>query len=178
MAIMLPFLLVIALGVIELSYALLDQHVVTKLAREGSNLISRDTTLQDAATAVSNMANRPVDFSSSSTMILSVLRKIDLAGSANFGRVILYQRTQVGALSVQSALHTRGAGSFSGAPDYAAANASSDTNLQITNLPSSLVMVNGGFLYVTEIFTRHPLITPVNRFGISIPQTLYSVAYF
>jgi len=177
MAIMLPFLLVVALGVIELSYALLDQHVVTKLAREGSNLISRDTTLQDATTAVSNMANRPVDFSSSSTMILSVLRKMDISGS-NFGQVILYQRTQVGALSVQSALQTRGTGSFSGPPDYTAANPSSDTNLQITNLPANLAMVNGGFLYVTEVFTRHPLITPLDRFGIQVPQQLYSIAYF
>ena len=37
------------LGVVETSYGLLDQHVVTKLTREGSNLISRDTSLQDAA---------------------------------------------------------------------------------------------------------------------------------
>ena len=33
-------------------------------------------------------------------------------------------------------------------------------------------------LYVTEIYTRHPLITPFDRFGIPVPQTLYSIAYF
>ena len=41
-AIVVPLVLAVALGVIELGYALLDQHVVTKLAREGSNLISRE----------------------------------------------------------------------------------------------------------------------------------------
>ena len=42
MAMIMPLLVTIALGLIELSYALLDQHVVTKMTREGSNLISRD----------------------------------------------------------------------------------------------------------------------------------------
>ena len=49
-AFLMPLILVVALGVIEFGYALLDQHVVTKLTREGSNLISRDTTLEDAIT--------------------------------------------------------------------------------------------------------------------------------
>ncbi len=39
-------------------------------------------------------------------------------------------------------------------------------------------MVPGGMLYVTEVYTRHPLITPLDRFGITLPQTLYSIAYF
>ena len=33
-------------------------------------------------------------------------------------------------------------------------------------------------LYVTEIYTRHPRITPFDRWGVSVPQTLYSIAYF
>ena len=48
----LPLLIVTALGVVEVSYAMLDQHIVTKLTREGSNLISRSTTLGDAANAL------------------------------------------------------------------------------------------------------------------------------
>ena len=60
-AVVLPLLLVVVLGLIEVSYALYDQHVVTKLTREGSNLISRDTSLQDAATALRTLSVRPVD---------------------------------------------------------------------------------------------------------------------
>src|SRR5437667_12490667 len=40
-AIILPLVLVLVLGVVEFSYELLDLHVVTKLTREGSNLMSR-----------------------------------------------------------------------------------------------------------------------------------------
>jgi hypothetical protein len=39
-------------------------------------------------------------------------------------------------------------------------------------------MAPGDLLYITEIYTRHPLITPFNRFGVTMPQTLYSIAYF
>ena len=33
-------------------------------------------------------------------------------------------------------------------------------------------------IYVTEIYTKHVLLTPLDRFGITVPQTLYSIAYF
>jgi hypothetical protein len=74
-------------------------------------------------------------------------------------------------------LSTRGAGSFGPAPEYEANNSDSDASLQITNLPPGLVAA-GGMIYITEIYTTHTLITPFDRFGISIPRTLYSIAYF
>jgi hypothetical protein len=46
----------------------------------------------------------------------------------------------------------------------------------VTNAPATLAL--GGLLYVTEIFTRHPLLTPLNNFGVQMPTTLYSIAYF
>ena len=33
-------------------------------------------------------------------------------------------------------------------------------------------------IYVTEIYTKHALITPWDRFGFKLPETLYSIAYF
>jgi hypothetical protein len=177
-ALMLPLVVILVLGVVELSYALLDQHVVTKLTREGSNLISRDTSLQDAATALRSMAVRPVDFNgANSKLIFSVIHRVDTTGASNFGRDVLYQRYEYGGLSSSSMLTTRGAGSFGGAPEYQANNPNSDTSLQITNLPANF-LVNGGMMYVTEIYTKHTLITPFNRFGIAVPSTLYSIAYF
>ncbi|MGH9411854.1 MAG: TadE/TadG family type IV pilus assembly protein [Vicinamibacterales bacterium] len=173
-----PLLLVIVLGVVEVSYALLDQHVITRLTREGSNLISRDTSLQDAGTALQSMTAAPVDFSSRSTVIFSVLRNVATVGAANYNQVILYQRYQFGAIAATSALHTRGGGSFGPAPDYEAANSDNDTNLQITTLPASLSLAAGDMVYVTEIFSKHDLITPLDRFGITVPDTLYSIAYF
>jgi Flp pilus assembly pilin Flp len=177
-AMILPLLLVVVLGVIEVSYALLDQHVVTKLTREGSNLISRDTSLADAATAMTSMSGRPVDFNTHSRLIFSVVRRGATTGTSNFDKDVLYQRYEYGALAATSKVSTRGAGSYGAGPEYAAANADSDTNLQVTNLPSGIVLSTGGTIYITEIFTTHELITPFDKFGVTVPSTLYSIAYF
>ena len=171
-----PLILLLALGVIEVGYAMLDQHVVTKLAREGSNLISRDTSLWDASTAMRNMSSRPVNFSNgSSKVIFSVLKNVPTVGASNYNRPVLYQRFEYGTLSGSSILNNTG-GSFGPSPEFQAVNSDNDTGLQVTNVPA--VMSLGGMLYVTEIYSRHPLITPFDRFGVSIPQTLYSIAYF
>jgi Flp pilus assembly protein TadG len=176
-AMVLPLVLMLVLGVVELSYALLHEHVVTKLAREGSNLISRDTSLLDAASAMQAMSSAPVNFNSGSQLIFSVVKKGTSTGTANFGKDILYQRYSYGTLSASSQLNTAGSGSFGPAPDFLANNSDSDTSLQVTNLPANL-LGPGGIVYVTEIFTSHPSITPLNRLGITMPSQLYSIAYF
>jgi hypothetical protein len=177
-AIVLPLLVVMALGVVEASSALLDQHIVTRLSREGSNLISRDVTLGDAAAALRQMATRPVDFDSSSTAIFSVVMNVGVTGTSNYNKPILYQRYQFGAIGGTSSLQTRGGGSFGSGPEYQANNPNNDTSLQVTNLPAGITLPPGGLLYVTEIYSRHTLITPLDRFGIRMPTTLYSIAYF
>ena len=88
-ALVLPLLMVIMLGVAEFGYALLDEHVVTRLSREGSNLISRDTSLLDAGTAVTSMSSPPVNFASGSKLIFSVVRKVATTGSANYNMLVL-----------------------------------------------------------------------------------------
>lgn len=178
-ALLMPLILGVALGVVEVGYALLDQHVVTKLTREGSNLISRDVTIDDAATAMTKMASRPVNFSSSARLIFSVLRKGATTGTTNYNQIILYQRYETGALSgVSSKLTTRGTGMFHGAPNYDAYNSDTDASLQLSPLPANIQMPTGGLLYVTEIYSSHPLITPLDRFGVTVPSTLYSIALF
>jgi hypothetical protein len=177
-AIILPLLLVVVLGVVEVSYGLLDQHVVTKLTREGSNLNSRETPLGDAATALASMSSGPVNFGTRSRVIFSVIRKGSTTGTNNYNKDILYQRYEYGALAATSRLSTRGAGSYGTPPEYQAANADSDTRLQLTNLPPGLVVGSGSMVYVTEIFTRHELITPFDRFGVRVPDVLYSIAFF
>jgi hypothetical protein len=178
-ALVLPLVLLLVLGVVELSYALLHEHVVTKLAREGSNLISRDTSLLDAASAMQAMSSAPVNFNSGSRLIFSVVKKGTSTGTSNFGKDILYQRYSYGTLSASSHLNTAGSGSFGPAPDFLANNSDSDTSLQVSNLPANL-LGPGGWVYVTEIFTNHPSITPLNLLApvITMPTTLYSIAYF
>ena len=178
-ALVLPFLVVLVLGIAELGYALLDSHIVTKMTRESSNLISRDASIQDAVTAMAGMSSRPVNFTNgSSKIIFSVIMKVATPGAANTGKPILYQRYVYGSFAGTSALTTAGTGCFGGAPDYQANNADTDTRLQVTNLPNAATMPIGGMMYITEIYTRHTLITPLDRFGITVPQSLYSIAYF
>ena len=178
MAMVMPLLVVIVLGVIETGHALLDQHIVTKMTREGSNLISRDATLEQAAVAMRTMSSGPVNFDAGSTMIFSVIKRGATTGTANYNQLVLYQRFQFGALSATSALRTRGGASFGGAPNYEARNSDSNTGLQVTNVPGNLVTVPGGMVYVTELFSTHTLLTPLDRFGVSMPRRLYSIAYF
>ena len=55
-----------------------------------------------------------------------------------------------------------------------------DINLRfgVTFLDLGQGIGRGDLLYVTEVFTRHPWITPLTRFGVAVPTTLYSIAYF
>ena len=175
-ALVVPVVLVLALGVVEVGYALLDQHIVSKLAREGANLISRDTSLADAATAMANMSSRPVNFSNgSSKVIFSVVKNVATVGASNYNKPVLYQRYAYGSLTGSSTLNNSG-GTFGSGPEFQAVNSDNDASLQVTNLPVTVSL--GGMLYVAEIYTRHPLITPLDQFGIQMPPTLYSIAYF
>ena len=176
-ALILPLLMLIVLGVAEFGYALLDEHVVTRLSREGSNLISRDTSLLDAGTAVTSMSSPPVDFTNGSKVIFSVVKTGSTTGTTNYGLMVLYQRYEFGNFTGTSQVTTQGSGSFGGAPDFQAANSDSDSSLRVTSLPAGLIPI-GGMLYITEIFTRHTRITPLDQFGVFVPQTLYSIAYF
>ncbi len=178
-ALVMPIVVVLVLGVIELGSALQDQHLITKLTREGSNLISRDTTVEDAATALRLMTSAPVNFENgSSKMIFSVVKRGATTGSPNYDKMVLYQRYVYGSFAGVSNIKIAGGGSFGGAPDYAAASSDSNTGLQVTNLPANLVSVKGGMIYITEIFTKHTMLTPFDQFGVTVPQSLYSIAYF
>jgi hypothetical protein len=177
-ALVLPFLLLVGLGTIEVGYAMLDQHVVTKTTREGSNLISRNVTLQDARVALTSLSTPPIDFADHSRVILTVLKKGATAGTANFDEIFVYQRHEFGALVASSKLGMAGAGVFGPAPNYVAVNADTNAGLQVEDLPANINIPRGGFLYVTEIFTTHELITPLSEFGVTLPETLYSIAYF
>jgi Flp pilus assembly protein TadG len=178
MALVLPILLLITLGVVESGYYMVDHHVVTKLSREGSNLTSRNTSLEDAVTALKSMSATPVDFDTRSKLILSVLKRGDRVGTANYDKIFLYQRRAYGVMATSSKLTTLGAAAFGGPPDYTAINPDDTAALQVTNVPANLIVPLGGVLYVTELATTHELLTPLGRFGIALPTSVYSIAYF
>jgi hypothetical protein len=178
-ALVLPLAMLIVLGVVEVGTVLLDEHVVTRLSREGSNLISRDTTLETAAAVLTSMSARPVDFANGSKVIFTVLKRGATSGTANYDRLVMYQRAEFGSFtgSAPSQVQSPG-GAFGGPPDYKAANSDTDAGLRVTGVPANLVTAPGGMIYITEIFTRRPRITPLQNFGVTVRDVLYSIAYF
>src|SRR5207249_11901879 len=69
----LPILMALVLGVIEFGYALFQVQLVTSMAREGSNLIARQVTIDDAEAAPGAMSGL-VRFDANSTLIFAVVR--------------------------------------------------------------------------------------------------------
>jgi hypothetical protein len=57
-------------------------------------------------------------------------------------------------------------------------NPNNNTSLRVTNAPPNIVATPGAFIYVTEIYSSYSTLTPLNMLGISLPNQLYSIAYF
>jgi hypothetical protein len=176
-ALVLPLLILVCLGVVELGMAIQHEHLVSAMSREGSNLISRDTSLDDGAVALEAVGGTTVDFGANARVIFSVLKRGATVNTPNYGKLILYQRYEYGTGGGSSKLATTG-GSFGPGPDHIAYDSDTDTSLQVTNVSNDLASVNGALIYVTEIFSEHTLITPIDRLGVIVPQQLYSAAYF
>lgn len=178
MAMMLPLIVTLSLGIIELGYALLDQHVVAKMSREGSNLISRDASIQFAFQALQSMRTGNIDFTSSSKVIFTVVKQPTSGTNAGVN-VVAARYTGGAAVGGGSAITCSGcSGNLGSAPDYMAADPDNTSSLRVTAGVPAGSIGPGGYLYVTEIFTNHPLITPFDRLGIAVPTSLYSIAYF
>jgi Flp pilus assembly protein TadG len=177
-ALVMPFLIFVVLGAVELGSALRDQQVVSRLAREGANLISRDVALEDAADALASMSSRPVDFADNARMIFTVVKRGGTLGTNNYNQLVVYQRFEYGSYAAGSKLTTAGSYSPGPAPDYIVPNSDSNTSLRVTNAPAGLVTVPGALIYVTEIITSHETFTPLDRFGVTVPDELYSIAFF
>lgn len=176
-ALVLPIMLLLVLGVIEVGYALYEDHLIIKLAREGSNLISRQSTLQEAEAALLAATSAPISFNSNGKLILSVVRLG--TGGANQGKPIISQRRVVGSLTANSVLGNPPPAAYSGPPDYNAINADNNTSVRVSGpLPNGLTLTAGQSVYVSEVYTRHHFLTPFDRFGFRLPSNLYASAYF
>jgi TadE-like protein len=175
--VVLPLLLLLVLGVIEFGYAIYRSLLIDALAREGSNLISRHTTLTDTETALRSAAPAAVPLDSNGCVILSVIKLG--TGGANINRPIVYQRYRFGSLSATSVLGSQPTGSYGPGPDYVARNADDDSSIRIAGaLPNGLTLSPGNSVFVTEVVVNHRAVSPLARFGVSLPTTLYASAYF
>jgi Flp pilus assembly protein TadG len=181
-AMVLPLMLLLALGVIEVAYALYVDHLIAKLAREGSNMISRQTYVQDAESALLAGATAPLNLNSASGKLIFSAVTIGSSG-ANNGQIIIIKRRTVGSLTGKSVVDgatSPPASSYNGVPDYTAKDSNNDTAIRgAATLPNGLVLGAGQVLYVTEVFTSRGDITPFSRFyKWALPTSMYAAAYF
>ena len=168
----LPILMALVLGVIEFGYALFQIQLVTSMAREGSNLIARQVTINDAEAALQTMSGL-VRFDANSTLIFSVVRLG--VGGANNNVPIIVQRHSVGAFAANSVLGDPPQSEYEGSPDYTALDPDNDDSIRVSGtLPNGLTLTPGESVYVTEVFTQRTSIVPF----MPLPATLRASAYF
>ena len=168
----LPILMALVLGVIEFGYALFQVQLVTSMAREGSNLIARQVTIDDAEAALGAMSGL-VRFDANSTRIFSVVRLG--VGGANNNVPIIVQRHSVGAFAASSVLGDPPQSAYQGSPDYTAYEPDIDDSIRVSGvLPNGLTLTPGESVYVTEVFTQRTSIVPF----LPLPATLRAAAYF
>ncbi len=168
----LPILMALVLGVIEFGYALFQIQLVTSMAREGSNLIARQVTINDAEAALQTMSGL-VSFDANSTLILSVVRLG--VGGANNNVPIIVQRHSVGAFAASSVLGDPPQSAYQGSPDYNAYDPDNDGSIRVSGvLPNGFTLTPGESVYVTEVFTQRTSIVPF----MPLPAMLHASAYF
>jgi Flp pilus assembly protein TadG len=182
--IVLPVLIALILGMLELGWALYQSQVAASIAREGSNLISRNVTLQAAQQAIISVGNvGPVrtDAANPNTKVFFSVIRLGTSG-ANSGVAIIAQRFSWGALTANSKLGNPPQNRYNSPasnpadPNYMAIDPANDATIRMTvgSLPGGLTLAAGETFFVTEIFTKRTSIAPF----IPLPATLYAPAYF
>ncbi len=156
-------MIIMALGVIDLSRAIFDKEVLSDLARTGSNLASRgpcSTLTACLSTAGNAVMTQPSDLNMS-----------------NSGMVII-TAVQANAAGTPSIIGTYTQGSVSGASSKVAVGGAPVLPATTPAIPPP-----NQTLYVTEVFYKFTPITPIGNFITAIfptttTLTLYDVAYF
>jgi hypothetical protein len=182
--IVLPVLIALILGMLELGWALYQSQVAASIAREGSNLISRNVTFQAAQQAIISVGNvGPVrtGVADPNTKVFFSVIRLGTTGSNN-NVAIIAQRFSWGGLTASSKLGNPAQNRYNSPastpadPNYNAIDPANDATIRMTAgaLPGGITLAAGDTFFVTEIFTRRTSIAPF----IPLPATLYAPAYF
>lgn len=158
-ALVASILIIMGLGVIDLSRAIFDKEVLSDLARTGSNLASRgpcDTLTTCLTTAANAVMTQPSDLNMSANgMVIITAVQANAAGTPS----IIGQYTQ---------------GTVAGASSQVVVNGAPVLPATTPALPPP-----NQTIYVTEVFYPFTPITPIGSFmRIVFPTPLYDVAYF
>lgn len=153
-AMVLPVLLLIFFGIVDLGRAVLTRQILTNLSREAANLASRGTSLADTLAAI-QISAAPLDLAANGKLIVTeVLRDTN-------GQLKVYAQLTSGGLSNPSRVG-QGIGNAAQLPPA-----------------SPPVPPNGQTLMAAEVFYHSAALTPLGTLLNSvIGDVLYDAAYF
>jgi len=150
LALMLPFLLVMLLGLIEFGTALDRTHSLSTLSREGASIASRGASIDTVANVVV-LNGADIQLDSMGSVIVTEVQ-------VTAGAPMIRAQAVAGGFTATSRLGSVG--------DRAAAL-------------DSLGLITGQRHYAVEIFYRHEPITPVRHvLGFGVPPVLYDRTVF
>lgn len=158
----LPVLMILTFALIDFSQIILDNHVMTGISRQGSDLASRAAAVQGTGTELQDIVSALV-LQGASLNIGTQGRIIvtEVHSDTPNTPLIKDQAISLTGISVTSAVGT-GIGSAANMPTGA-----------------TTVLNAGQTLYVTEVFYSYKPMTPVGGFlKTSLAGTLYQAAYF
>lgn len=155
LAFCLPLILVLVFGLIDFSQIILDNEKMSGISRQGSDLISRGTTMAVTLTAL-NTQGASMNIGTQGMIILT-----EVVNDSNGNPEIEFQQGASTGIPVASKV-----GTGVGNPAIVPSNAST-------------VLSAGQTLYITEVFYSYKPMTPIGGFlKTSLASNLYEVAYF
>lgn len=150
MAMILPFLLVLILGIVEFGSLFGASHTLTSIAREGANIASRGAPLDTV-----------------NALMLEIGAEVDLAGHGGAITSLVVIQDSVPEVREQAKSAT-----------YKGLSRLGNIGEPAAGL-DDLVGAEGVGFYVVELFYGYDEKTPLRRvFGTAVPDTLYSRAIF
>ena len=174
-------LLVVILGIFQVSYLIYQQYVALNLAREGANLILRDTSTRSFDATFSAIRSAVADPQFADTRLILSVVQLGTDPGPNEGNPIIMNRHAWGMSTGASVLGEPPSDSYydpavdAAAADknYAAKDPKNDQRIQ-AKLPNGLQLVASQSVYVAEIYRKRRDIMPLA----GVPDSLYSVAFF
>lgn len=150
LVVVLPFLLIMSFGILELGNALDKAHGISTLSREGANIAVRGTALDTvAAVTMSNGASIG----------------LDVRGGTIVSRILV----EGGAPTLKEQVATSG---------YDGLSRVGQVDSTVSKYAGA-GLIDGQQLFAVEIFYDHQKVTPLSRIlGPIIPDTMYDVSVF
>ena len=157
LVLMVPLMCLILFAIIDYSRMLNDEQVMVDLSRQGSNMVSRGTTLSSAANALVQ-GSPPLNLATAGEVIITSVARVGSTDTIT-GQII----RSAGSVSMASKIGT-GVGNKATVP---------------AGIDDVFSKNSGQTVYITEVFCPFQAITPLpSRWNIVIPPVLYQVAYF